>query len=81
MLFLSISEFKTRTGAKVINIVTSPKTNKLFAQTDTTPVANYKVEQAIDLALPVNFMYETEEKFSEGCISNVKETNPPIAVL
>ncbi len=79
MLFLTIPEFKTKIGASKIEIVKSPKTNKLFAHT--SDGTNYKVEQAIDLKQPLRFMYETEDTFSEGCIISVPESNNVLTVL
>jgi hypothetical protein len=81
MLFLTISEFKTRTGATKVDIIRNPNTSKLFAATDKGQ--NFKVEANINVADPstIRFMYEDDAKFTEGCICNVKSVKPPIATL
>lgn len=71
MLFISLSQFRTMVGltpTAPISIVKNPNTAKLFANTE---VGNYKVQQNLDITLPIRFMYESEETLSEGCIANV----------
>jgi len=79
MIFIEIAELKSRLNSQSINLIESPKTQKLFAvamKNGTEEVA-LKVEQSIDTNLPVKFMYESAETFMEGCIVNVKPSNPP----
>lgn len=79
MLFITVEELKTKLGATAINIVKSPKTNKLFGNTSNGK--NLKVEQTLDSTKEVRFMYESDDTFDSGCIVNVKPSNPPVAVL
>ncbi len=78
MIFITIPELKTKLGVDKIEIVKSPKTDKLFAHCS---AGNYKVEQAIDLKQPLRFMYETEDAFNEGCIISVPESANVLASL
>lgn len=78
MLFISLDQFRVKAGLKdgaAINVVKSNTTEKLFAITD---AGTFKVQQNLSKELPIRFMYESEDKFSEGCISNVV---PPTAVM
>ena len=82
MLFCTLDQFRSKialpANTPAISIVRNPNTDKLFAD---TAKGNYKVEQAIDTKLPIRFMYESEDKLSEGCIVNVTDSDNVIAVL
>jgi len=73
MIFITVQEFKTRTGAETIDFVESESTGKTFALAGG---AAYKSEQVIDGAKPIRFMYSDVEGFTNGCFINV---NPPKA--
>ena len=78
MTFISINALKERLNVSLIQIVRNPNTGKLFAETGK---GKFKVQASLDTALPVKFMYDSEETFNEGCITNVKETNNVICEL
>jgi hypothetical protein len=64
-----------------INFRINDNTGKVFAYADTTNgQVKIKVQQALDPALPVRFLYEPD-KFDEGCITNVKESKPDLFSL
>lgn len=71
MLFMTTAEFKSKLGVSEIQIVKNPNTGKLFASTN---AGNYKVQGVIDSKKPIRFMYE-DGKFSEGCITNVSDSD------
>ena len=80
MLFIEISELKSKLDLPKLDLVRSPKTQKLFASGITNagiPVV-LKAEQALDLTAPVKFMYESTDAIMEGCIVNVTPTAPPV---
>lgn len=83
MIFISMDAFKQRIGLPLtpgnILIVKSPKSQKVFANTSTN--LNFKAQHDIDLTQPVKFMYETEELFNEGCITNVTESANVLGAL
>ncbi len=68
--FISISDLKTRLNTPAIEIKRSATTSKLFADTGN---GTLKVEQNIDLAKPIKFMYVDDSTFNEGCIINVNQ--------
>ena len=79
MIFIEIAELKNKLNLICIEVIESPKTNKLFAtSTDNSgKELVFKVEQAIDFKLPCKYMYESPETIMEGCFINVKPTSPP----
>lgn len=83
MIFMSMDAFKTRIGLPLtpgnVLIVRSPKSGKVFANTSTN--LNFKAQHDIDLSQPVKFMYESEELFNEGCITNVTESANVLGAL
>lgn len=69
MMFISVSEFKTRYGiSSSIEVVESPSTSKWFVSTQ---VGNFKCEVGLDTDKVVKYMYSSEEAFEEGCFVNV----------
>jgi len=75
---ISISEFKTLTDTETIQIVKNPNTSKLFAACGKDK--NFKVQQAIDVAKPIDFMYEDDESVeghgvANGCFVNSNQDN------
>ena len=70
---ISIAEFKKIEDTEIIDIVKSPKTDKLFAACGNGK--RFKVEAAIDLSKPVNFMHDTDGAWDEGCFVNTREDN------
>ena len=78
MIFLEIPALKNRLGVSKIDIVRNPNTGKLFGATERGSI---KVQQSLDATKAIKFMYESEDKFSEGCIVNTVPTTPPIMVL
>ncbi len=85
MLFIEISELKSKLGITgKLDIVINPNTKLLFAAHGTT--VRLKVEQKLDPNKPIKYMYEADtvdangnkvSHFNEGCIVNVKPSNPP----
>lgn len=71
MKFITVAAFKGITGATVLELIESPKTNKWFT---TTPIGNYKVEKGLDTSKEVRFMYNDTEGFEKGCLVNVVES-------
>ena len=68
---ISIEEFKTKAGATSIQIVKSPKTQKLFAS---AAGKNYRVQASIDTSKPIDFLIE-DDKFEDGCFVNSNTDN------
>ena len=54
---LTIEEFKAEAKATSIQIVKSPKTQKLFAS---AAGKNYRVQGDIDVTKPIDFLYEDD---------------------
>lgn len=80
MLFMSVPEFKAAIKADVINIVKNPKgEKKLFV--DAGNGRYFRCQQAIDLTKPIKFMYESNELFNDGCITNVTDSANILASL
>lgn len=80
MIFIELSELKSKLDLIGIELIRSPKTQKLFASSTNgkgLPVV-LKVEQSIDVHKPTKFMYSTEDTILEGCIVNVTPTQPPL---
>ena len=69
MNFLSISEFKTITGATEIKFIKNLDTDKLFVSTGDK---SYKAQQGITANKPIKFMYKDDEGFDAGCFTNVE---------
>jgi len=78
MIFIDIDTLKARLGVQKIDIVRNPNTGKLFGSTER---GNLKVEQALTAAKTIKFMYESEDKFNEGCLVNTVPATPPVMVL
>lgn len=72
MNFLSISDFKTITGATSITIVSDSKKGTTFAKAGDTA---YKVQKDFDSTKPIRFIYKDDEGFDAGCFINVTEDN------
>ena len=70
MNFLSISEFKTITGATKISFIKNNDTDKLFVSTGDKK--SYKAQQGIVANKPIKFMYDDSEGFDNGCFTNVE---------
>jgi hypothetical protein len=87
MVYLAIPDYKKHIKALPhvedplgkINFRINNNTGKMFAYCDTQDgQIKIKVQQALDPKLPVRYMYSPEELFSEGCIINVKESEPDL---
>lgn len=80
MLFIELSELKSKLDLISLELIKSPKTGKLFASSTNgkgLPVV-LKVEQSIDTSKPTKFMYSSADTLLEGCIVNVTPTQPPL---
>lgn len=66
-----IAEFKTMVGATTIDILVSPKTQKLFASGSNGK--NYKVEQNIDFTKPIVVLVE-DGLTDEACFINQRQS-------
>ncbi len=64
--FASVEEFKSHIGTTILDVVRNPKTNKLFMSTGSK---SYKVQQNIDLALPLRILIP-ETGIDDACLIN-----------
>lgn len=69
MNFISVSDFKTITGATEIKFIKNIDTDKLFVSTGDK---SYKAQQSITTSKPIKFMYKDDEGFDNGCFTNVE---------
>ena len=80
---LSIDEFKAATNVTAIDIVKSPKTQKLFAS---AAGKNYRVQGDLDPAKHIDFLYEDDKDakneagekvggIENGCFVNSNQDN------
>ncbi len=78
--FLEVSDLKKRLDVAHLDVVENPKTGKLFAVglDSNNKEIILRIEQAIDFTLPVKYLVEDISTLTEGCIINVKPSNPPV---
>ena len=79
---LSIEEFKAEANATSISIVKNPKTSKLFAS---AAGKNYRVQGNLDVAKPIDFLYEDDDTaensgVENGCFVNSNQDNVQITL-
>ena len=67
LVSMSVNNFKKVVGAEKIDILVSPKTQKLFAAGDNGK--NYKVEAAIDFTKPIAVLIDGGD-FDNACFIN-----------
>ncbi len=78
--FIEMSQLKEQLSVISIEIKQSPKTQKLFAVTyQGDKELCLKVQQDIDFAKPVKFLYDDTKGLLDGCIVNVSSSAPPLA--
>lgn len=69
---LSIQQLKEQLSIDVLQIIRSPKTQKLFGAGSNG--VNLRCQQAIDVDKPISFFYDTEVGgVEDGCIVNSAE--------
>ncbi len=80
MEFITVAELKTRLGVTSISIIPEVAgRNKRFASCDNGK--NLKVQASLSQDKPIRYMYEKEELFTEGCLTNVTPSSTPDFVL
>jgi hypothetical protein len=68
--FLTVSEFKTKTGTSSMQVLKNPNTGKLFLASDNGQ--NYKVQQAIDGNQEMKMLVPESGNLADACLTNVK---------
>ena len=76
--FMTVAQFKEEIGAKSLAIVKSPKTAKLFAQSDNG--TNYRCQGDLDTTKPMSVLIP-EEGIANACIINADNQTNVLATL
>lgn len=72
MEFITLEEFRSRTGAGTLKVVKNPNTGKVFM---TDGENKWRAQQTINGGLECKFLIGDGETIDEGCLVNIKSEN------
>lgn len=76
--FMSINMFKQNVGATKLEVLRSPKSNKLFVAADNG--MNYNCQQDLDVTLPLSILIPDED-LTKACLINPSASAEVLATL